>query len=120
MSYWSIRAEGFSLSAIRQPASAHINLFPLGLQRRARHGTGHLQAALCGQMFSQGSIRMKARIFATLLVVGAAMAPIHAAEAGPLKDALSNKLGQAVFVGKVAKAKLKDAIGRRIKDVLFP
>jgi hypothetical protein len=63
---------------------------------------------------------MRARILATLLVAAAAVAPIHAAEAGPLKDALSNKLGQAVFVGKVAKAKLKDAIGRRITKVLFP
>jgi hypothetical protein len=71
-------------------------------------------------MFSQGSYRMKARLLATLLVAAAAVAPIHAAEAGPLKDALRNKLGQAEFVGKVAKAKLKDAIGRRIKDVLFP
>jgi hypothetical protein len=63
---------------------------------------------------------MKARVLATLLIAGAAVAPIHTAEAGPLRDALSNKLGQAVFVGKVAKAKLKDAIGRRVKDVLFP
>ena len=63
---------------------------------------------------------MKARVLATLLIAGASLAPIHAAEAGPLRDALSNKLGQAVFVGKVAKAKLKDAIGRRVKDVLFP
>ena len=63
---------------------------------------------------------MKARILATLLVAAAAATPMQAAQAGPLKDALSNKLGQAVFVGKVAKAKLKDAIGRRIKDVLFP
>jgi integral membrane sensor domain MASE1 len=63
---------------------------------------------------------MKPRILATLLVAGAFMAPMPAAHAGPLRDALSNKLGQAVFVGKVAKAKLKDAIGRRVKDVLFP
>lgn len=63
---------------------------------------------------------MKARLLATILIAGAFMAPMPAAEAGPLRDAVSNKLGQAVFIGKVAKAKLKDAIGRRVKDVLFP
>jgi hypothetical protein len=71
-------------------------------------------------MFSQGRFHLKARILATLLVAAAALAPIHAAEAGPLKDALRNKLGQAVFIGKVAKAKLSDAISRRVKNVLFP
>lgn len=58
---------------------------------------------------------MKARMLAVLLVVGAAAAPVQSAEAGALRDALSNRVGQAVFLGKVAKARFKSTVQRAVK-----
>jgi hypothetical protein len=52
---------------------------------------------------------MKHRIIAVLVLASAAVVQIQAAEAGPLLDALRNKAGQAVFLGKVAKANLGTA-----------
>lgn len=49
---------------------------------------------------------MKAKILAAALVASAAVAPIHTAEAG--------RLDQAIFLAKVAKAKMIDA-GRGLK-----
>jgi hypothetical protein len=49
---------------------------------------------------------MKAKILAAVIIAGAAVAPIHTAEAG--------RLDQAIFLAKVAKAKLIDA-GRDAK-----
>lgn len=57
---------------------------------------------------------MKSRTLALLLVAAAAASPIHTAEAGPLRDALKNRLGQAVFVGKVAKANLVNAVRKGV------
>ena len=44
---------------------------------------------------------MKAKIIAILLIASAAVAPIHSAEAG--------RLDEAIFLAKVAKAKMIDA-----------
>jgi len=61
---------------------------------------------------------MKARMLAILLVVGTAAAPFQAAEAGALTDALRNKVGTAVFLGKVAKANLGNAVRRGLRNVV--
>ena len=63
---------------------------------------------------------MKFRMLAVLLAVSAATAPIHAADAGPLADALRSRLGTAVFLGKVAKANLIDGSKRFIKNRILP
>ena len=52
---------------------------------------------------------MKHRIIAVLVLASATAVQIQAAEAGPLLDALRNRAGQAVFLGKVAKANLGTA-----------
>jgi hypothetical protein len=49
---------------------------------------------------------MKAKLFAAVLIASAAAAPIHSADAG--------RLDEAIFLTKVAKAKMIDA-GRGIK-----
>lgn len=63
---------------------------------------------------------MKPRILAALLAISAATAPIHSADAGPLLDALRNRAGQAVFLGKVAKAHLIDGTKHFIKNRILP
>lgn len=63
---------------------------------------------------------MKARILAVLLLAGAAAAPFQPAEAGPLLDALRNRVGQAVFLGKVAKANLASKVHRVIFNKILP
>lgn len=63
---------------------------------------------------------MKARMLAVLLVAGAAAAPVHSAEAGRLTDALRNKAGQVVFLGKVVKGKIQNTlprIGKKLFDL---
>lgn len=49
---------------------------------------------------------MKAKLIAAILVAGAAALPVHTAEAG--------RLDEAIFLAKVAKAKMIDA-GRGLK-----
>ncbi|MET0432514.1 MAG: hypothetical protein ABWX70_05930 [Hyphomicrobium sp.] len=61
---------------------------------------------------------MKARILAIVFVATAAAAPFQAAEAGALGDALRNRLGQAVFVGKVIKGNLANAVRSKLRDIL--
>lgn len=61
---------------------------------------------------------MKVRILALLVIAGAAASPLQSAEAGPLADALRNKLGQAVFVGKVVKGNLANAVRSKLRDFL--
>jgi hypothetical protein len=63
---------------------------------------------------------MKARIAAVLLSLAAAAAPLHSADAGPILDALRNRAGQAVFLGKVAKAHLIDGTKHFIKNRVLP
>jgi hypothetical protein len=53
---------------------------------------------------------MKVRILAALLVAGSIAAPYEAANAGALTNALRNKLGTAVFLGKVAKGNLTNGL----------
>lgn len=61
---------------------------------------------------------MKARMLAVLLAATAATAPFQAADAGPLADALRSKLGTAVFLGKVAKANLKDSMRQAVRKAV--
>jgi hypothetical protein len=61
---------------------------------------------------------MKSRILAIFLVAGAMSSPFHAAEAGPLTDALKNRLGQAVFLGKVVKGNIGNAVRAKLRDFL--
>jgi hypothetical protein len=61
---------------------------------------------------------MKARIIALLLVAGAVASPIHTAEAGALTDALRNRVGQAVFVGKVVKGNLANAVRNKLRHFI--
>jgi hypothetical protein len=61
---------------------------------------------------------MKARILAVVFVAITAAAPFQAAEAGALTDALRNRLGQAVFVGKVIKGNLGNAIRSKLSNIL--
>ena len=63
---------------------------------------------------------MKARIVAVLLTLTAATAPLQSADAGPILDALRNRAGQAVFLGKVAKAHLIDGTKHFIKNRVLP
>jgi hypothetical protein len=63
---------------------------------------------------------MKARIVAVLLTLTAAAAPLQSADAGPILDALRNRAGQAVFLGKVAKAHLIDGTKHFIKNRVLP
>jgi hypothetical protein len=58
---------------------------------------------------------MKARILALIIIAGAAASPFQAAEAGVLTNALRNKLGQAVFVGKVIKGNLANAVRSKLR-----
>ncbi len=63
---------------------------------------------------------MKVRILALLLVASAAAVPVHSAEAGGLLDALRNRAGQAIFLGKVAKANLASKVHRVIFNKILP
>ena len=66
---------------------------------------------------------MKHRIIAVLVLASASVVQIQAAEAGPLLDALRNKAGQAVFLGKVAKANLGTAAHHlkvAVRNKIFP
>ncbi len=55
---------------------------------------------------------MKTRVSVALLIAAIAVSPLQSAHAGALTDAVRDKLATASFVGKVAKANLKNAIRR--------
>jgi hypothetical protein len=66
---------------------------------------------------------MKHRIVAVLVLAIATAVQIQSAEAGHLTDALRNRAGQAIFVGKVAKANLGMAAHKAkvaITNKIFP
>ena len=63
---------------------------------------------------------MKPYILAALLAFGAATSPMHSADAGEFRDAVSNRVGQAAFLGRVAKANVIDGTKHFVKNRVLP